>query len=440
MFRHLTTLFPAAGKVFLLLGLTVFILSCSDDDSGGGSTKADKIRKTAIIYMAADNSLGYSSYARYDSAEISAGTVYMNTRDQVLLYYDNGSNTRIYRFYKGSTTPQLVRQFSSNLCSSSPHIMKDVLSWIKTTYPSESYGLTCWSHGDGWLPSFSHNYSQASTAQKRSFGIDCGPGGNRAGDRDATGYYGAAMDMDSLAWAIENSGLHMDYIFFDACLMQCLESDYDLRNVTDYIVASPIATAAIGANYTSLIRSGLFSDNPDDIAQNVYNYMQNLPSQYSIYNDYGVVISTVKTSELEALAALTEQFMPGTVTGKAEADMSDVQRYSYYSASYFYRPEFYDAACAMKVILPEDDYALWKAQWDKCIVGKYSTDKFYYDSDSRGNDLFITVDKDAFSGVSMFVPQNRYTTNARRCLYGDLNLAFQKTAWYKDSGWSKTGW
>lgn len=439
---HIKIVFKWVVALTLISGFA----ACSSDDDGGNKKKpasGDSIRNTAIVYMAADNNLGYEEFSVSDSSEISNGTVYLNARDQVILYYDNANDTRIYRFYKGSTQPQLVRSFNKNMCSSDPAVLKDVLTWIKEKYPSESYGLTCWSHGDGWIPSHSHNYAQKGISQ-RSFGIDCGPGGVTKYNLDRTGFYGAAMDMDSLAWAIEQSGIHMKYIFFDACLMQCLESDYELRNVTDYIVASPISIAAIGTNYTTLIRSGFFTDNPDNIAKNIYEYMTHLPSIYSVYYNYGVVFSTVKTSELEALASLTAELLPSSKLGgtgaKKEIDMSNVQHYSVYSSDYFYRPEYYDAACTMKQILSSTDYERWKAQLDKCVIGKYSTSQFYYDTTAYGQELFLPVDLDNYSGISMFMPQNRYTNNAKRSIYGNLNSAFQKTAWYKAAGWNVTGW
>ena len=433
-------------KLVVAITLMSGFASCSSDDDGSSNkepAKGDSIRNTAIVYMAADNNLGDDGFSASDSSEIANGTVYLNARDQVILYYDNGDDTKIYRFYKGSTSPQLVRSFNKNMCSSDPMVLKDVLTWIKEKYPSESYGLTCWSHGDGWIPPHSRNYEQKGMSQ-RSFGVDCGPGGIPEYNLDHSGFYGAAMDIDSLAWAIEQSGLHMKYIFFDACLMQCLESDYELRNVTDYIVASPISIAAVGTNYTSLIRAGFFTDNPDDIAKSIYNYMTNLPSYYSAYYDYGVVFSTVKTSELDALATLTAELLPSSELGgtgsKKEINMNGVQQYSMYSSSHFYRPEYYDAACTMRHILSTTDYERWKAQFDKCVIGKYSTSEFYYDTTTDGQEMFISVDLDNYGGISMFMPQNRYTYNARRSIYGDLNTAFQKTAWYKAAGWNVTGW
>lgn len=428
---------------------------CSDSNGGDEPTPpADTTaRRTCIVYMAGDNSLGSGGFAKSDSAEISNGTVYMNARDQLILYYDNGGSTKIYRFKRGSLQPELLRDYGENLCSSSPTVMRDVLAYIKQRCPSSRYSLACWSHGDGWLPSYNRDYAQGITT--KSFGVDVGPGGNRSSDQDAVAVatndnyrFAPAMDMDSMAWAIEGSGLHFDYIYFDACLMQCLESDYDLRHAADYIVASPISIAAINGDYTALMRDGLFSDNPDDIAATCYRTMTSLP-QTSIYANYGTVFSTVKTSELDSLAALTARLLPQALNDGSQPDMSGVMAYSKYVYYFLYRPEFYDAASAMKRILPDSAYTLWRAALDRCVVGKYATRTFYVDADDRGNEEFLSVDLENYSGISMFVPQTRYTFNAsarynpiyyRFAIYGDLNADFRATAWYRAAGWDQTGW
>ena len=38
------------------------------------------------------------------------------------------------------------------------------------------------------------------------------------------------MDLSALADAITAAGIHMDYIFFDACLMQTVEGAWALRH------------------------------------------------------------------------------------------------------------------------------------------------------------------------------------------------------------------
>lgn len=141
----------------LLIAITV-TASCSDDDNSGGSNKNKGIRRTVVMYVSAENSLGYNGFNKNDSTEIMAGSQFLNERDQLIMYIDDAKNPRIYRFYKGCKGPSLVKRFNENLCSSDPHVLRDILEGVKVEYPSESYGLVLWSHADGWLPSWNTDY------------------------------------------------------------------------------------------------------------------------------------------------------------------------------------------------------------------------------------------------------------------------------------------
>ncbi len=433
-------------RIFIAAILLFTVVSCGKDDGGGDKKDPGTtgIRRTVVMYVNAQNSLGYDQYNRGDSTEIMAGSQFMNVRDQLLLYVDDAEKPRVYRIYKGCKEPQLVRRYASDVNSSSAGVLKELLEWVKGTYPSESYGLVMWSHSDGWVPSWSKDYSQV---KRRSFGLDVGEGGNMEYDLNRNNFYGSTMDIADMAQAVGESGMHPEFIFFDSCMMQCIEVDYALRNVTDYIIASPISTPAIGANYTTLMRNGLFVEDVSQIAASYYNYMVSLPSS-NVYSDFGMVISCVKTSQLENLAAVTRNYisrMPAyNVTSENDTvynwtPTDGVTQYALYAERYFYRPHFYDFACAMNKILTEEQYAEWRKALDKCLVYYKATDKFYVEGNSRGS-KYLNVDLQHYCAVSAFVPQEIYRRNADACIFGDLNECFTLTEWYEDAGWKAAGW
>ena len=426
----------------LLLFALLTATACSDDDNGSGNNNKKGIRNTVVMYVSAENSLGYQKFHNSDSTEIMAGSQFLNSRDQMIMYVDDAQNPRIYRIYKGCRKPQLLKKFSTNLCSSDPETLRELLSWVKQTYPSERYGLVMWSHADGWLPSWNTDYKSS-----KSFGIDVGTGGDMKYDTDSRFRYGASMEIEDLARAVSESGMRPQYIFFDACLMQCIEVDYALRDVTDYVVACPISTPAIGANYTTLMRDGLFTGNPEDIAEKYFSYITSLPLS-NVYSDFGLVISCVKTSELENLAAETRKYISkikayGDDVSAAEKnypDMSNVMNYSPYMHELFCRPHYYDLNAAMKKMLPSYEYMTWKTQLDKCIVYKNASSEFFVCYDRYDKSIYLDVDLDNYCGISAFIPQEIYTRNANECIFGDLNEEFRYTEWYKDAGWEEALW
>lgn len=405
--------------IFLLELLSVVMLTgCSDS----GISPEDVVeQKTAIIYFSAQNSL--SRYVMRDMREIAAGAPSLNRGETVVVYLDRDEGSEIYVFDRTHSDLTPTFSFEQNLDSSDPATMARILKWTKDNYPAKNYGLTLWSHADGWLPPLNTDYlSTASRKWTKSFGVD---DGNDAYDTDR----GTSISIEDLATVVRNSGMKFRYLFFDACLMQSLEVDYALRNMTDYIIASPISTTADGAYYTNQLTDGLFADDPADIARTYYDDVaKKVSSSYSM----GMVVSAVKTAGLDSLAALTRKLMqkndidPSIINGQWPLD--DAQNYSTYSSRTFYRPDCYDAAEAMEAILPEEDAALWRKQLNNCVVYKGGTPTFYIEG-AQGSS-FVTLSSD-YSGVSMFVPQQKYTDNAGICPYGDLNEAWLLTDWAK---------
>lgn len=289
----------------LILLFSLLLCSCHDDvPVQPGSTVA---RRTVLIYMAAQNSLKKKAAA--DSTEIMNGRQYLADNDRLLLFIDDDSlrAPRLYRIARQWNKPHLVTTFDNDACSTSPHTLQTVLQTIKDKFPAQEYGLTLWSHADGWLPATNTDYDNrypttaAAPARPFSFGIDTSY--NKYNSNDGT-----QINITDLAQVIQHTGLHFNYILFDACLMQNLEVDYALRNVTDYVVASPMAIPTAGANYTNQLRCGLFAASPDSITRTYYNDVVN--EYYTVYDDIGITISAVRTDQLPALATTLKEALP----------------------------------------------------------------------------------------------------------------------------------
>lgn len=427
-----------------VLSLAILAASCSDDVEDIHEEEG-KARTTVLVYMAAQNSLGLDRYEQYryqnlDSAEIMAGRSFIPSDGRLLLFVDDAENPRLYRVSERSAQPILVKRWSSDEDSASPEMLKEVLSLAKTTCPADSYGLVMWSHADGWLPAM---YGSAASRRRisgawrgtYSFGIDSGKGIG-ASNQDV----GSHMEIEDMATAIKESGVHPRYIFFDACLMQNVEVAYTLRKVTDYIVASPIMTPAYGSNYTSQIKRGLFSDDPSDIAQTYYDDVTDPAQQNgeSGYDGYGIVMSVIRTDKMEQLAkAVSSALSVSDIYASGSPDMEGVMAYNPYIWNYFYRPHFYDARQAMlKLFKGAEGDAAVKAL-DDAVVKKVATARFYIGPEYY---KMQKVDLSTYGGVSMFIPLTLYTSNSGNCRYGDLNEAFKEQPWYEAAGWDHSGW
>lgn len=120
--------------------------------------------------------------------------------------------------------------------------MASVLREVQTVAPARQYAMIVGCHGEGWLPKKSANYS-------------------------ATRFFGGSsvkyqMDITDLATAISAAGMHMQFVLFDDCYLSCVEVAYDMRNVTDYLIASTSEIMACGMPYEKILPR-LLGNSPD---------------------------------------------------------------------------------------------------------------------------------------------------------------------------------
>ena len=453
--KYLCTPISKKGmKKLFLCGLLLLslLVSCSkDSDTDGPTPGTTSYRHTLIIYMSAQNSLGYQGASYMDSVEIARGSMSLkSTSDNILFYLDDAQKPRIYRLYKKDANNayiQKVKQFDTDLDSSDPATLTTVLNFAATNYSSKSYGLVLWSHGLGWLPDIADLYSETARSKSfystQSFGVDVGEGGDMSQDLNAQGKLGRQMGIDELASAIETSKVHPTYVFFDACLMQCTEVAYALRNATDYIIGSPAVTSGYGIYYADMIPNGFFAYpfTQDSISKMVdtyyYDVMENTSTK-RYYSGTGCIMSAIKTSEMENLAKATAIVLPYAVKNGQSPDMTDVCHYNNFAKTSY--PHFYDAACAMKQLLPDSLYQTWRQQLNKAVVYKVGSPTFY-DYDVNGHIYTTNLDQDNYCALSLFIPQDTYTLYYQlNHNYGNLNKLFQSTQWYTAAKWSQTGW
>lgn len=422
--KQIKKLLTGVGITALMLGAVPGLTSCSEEENSD-NTRGTKQNRTIVVYMNARNSL-YAN-ATSDSTEIVRGAAHLKTGEQMLVYLCRNRMARLYRVTRQSaaTGMELVMQYGEQVNASDPGHFGKVMKWIRENYPSDTYGLVLWSHSDGWLPS-------TNKINTRGFGVDAGADAPIASDYTTEGKLGYQMDLTDMAEALTESGLRPEFIFFDSCLMQCIEAAYALRGVTDYIVASPAQIPGVGAQYDQMMANAFYKT-PFDPQAIVTEYVRQA-TEGPEYGDMGVVLSTIKTSELEQLAQKTSEMLERYVS-TTEPDLSNVLAYDFYSSRSFCRPEYYDLQATMRHLITNDaDFQEWQEAMDRCIVARGATPSISY-----WVGRLITLNEGEFCGVSMFVPQTRYTTNATRCLYGDLNQAFTQTEWYTAAGWDKTG-
>lgn len=437
-------------RYFLLLiaPVAIFLACCNHDDPP--EVEPLHYGRTVLVYMAMQNSLGSSGYHKADSTEIANAMQYIPENDRLLLFIDDAKLPRIYELNKSLAAtdpktglpygPKLLKRWAQEESSASGAMLTEVLRYAHENFDSDEYGLVMGSHATGWLPQASASEGlSAARAPRRTFGIDVGSNGSMSSDKGVAGSQPDEIEIDDLARAIKASGVRPVFTLFDACLMQNVEVAYVMRDATDYIIASPISISAEGAYYTDLVRLGLFSSDPIEVARTYVDYYLGRGS--IPYTDgYGTVISCVRTAGMDALANTVGQLLAELAPAASASDRIESLKerklegtlpYHAYSKSYYYRPHYYDLLSAVQHLGATDEQLdRLCGALDEAIVFKATTDAFWVGPSYYAMQQMPKSER-SWCGMSMFVPQQIYTDNASRCVFGDLNERYKTTEWFK---------
>ena len=359
--------------------------------------------RTVIVYMAGDNTL--STAVRGDTTEMVKGKDMIPEDVNFFIFLDDKQHKPAIYELSAKSGMQLWKQYEEELCTTDSLTMLEVLREIERFFPARHYGITFWSHATGWTP-------ERSSSRHNTFGQDKTP-------------ISGKMEMEIPVLHDVLAQLpKFDYIFFDACFMQCIEVAYELRDVTNYIVGSPAEIPGPGAPYDKVIEA-LCKGDAEGIVQ---GYNNSYPGYYDNYYYPGVLLSCINCSKLDALAQATGQFLTPLYMGREEHNRGDFQYYCTDLSRYTY---YFDMRTTMCRLLSEEEYATWMEIFDQAVPRRtLSNTRTWYAN--LCNDPTIK-DPECYGGVSMFIPLNKYDA------YG-WNKDFQKTSWYAATGWERTGW
>ena len=395
------------GIIVALTGLTLLSACDKEEDAKG------QYKRTVLVYMAAENTLSY--YAEADLMEIMDASYKLTENDQLLVWFDRAQQDELpwlARMVNGQLKDSVsiadMQISDKDEYSTDPEIFEKVLSYAYSHYPAlEGYGLVLWSHATGWMLT-------DSIATTRSYGADNGT--------NSSSYNGGPTLNFSTIGRILAKMPHLEFVFGDCCNFMCLESIYELRNETDYVVGSPAEIPDPGAPYATVV--------PEMFRRQ--NAARGIMQQYADCYQEILPLAVVKTSEMDALAEATRNVLSAIYSRLSEKrteypDMTGVIHYynEYQVRFYPYYNIFYDAGDFILKYATDEEYRQWKAVLDRVVIDKafaesWLVNKSWY---SFYTDFEMTEEK--FHGVSMFVPQD-----PRYGYYRRYNEDIKKFGWW----------
>lgn len=333
-------------------------------------------RQTLLVYLIGDNNL--YPYLNENLDAIEEGV--KNTDDfscNLLIYIDSYRELPyLYKIEKdkhGNVSSHIIKEYPEQN-SADKEIMSAIIQDVLGSYPAEQTGLILGSHATSWFP------QDFLTITSRSFGDD----------------NGAVMEIDELAEALPESGF--DYILFDACYMANAECVYELRNKTDYIVASSSEIMDIGFPYSDIIPLLLEQQPQLEAVANTY---------YSFYNQKrglykSASISVVNTAHLDELASImreiTTDFGIENIYNLPKGDLQFLEKLLPEN-----KPAFlYDLGDYVLNIATDEQYSRFNKILENVVEVKYNTPSVFYDN----HQCHYPLDK--YSGLSIYIPQKEY--------------------------------
>ena len=362
--------------------------------------------RSLVVYLALDNNL----QVEYD-ARMSALRRSWRPGMELWVYADTPSGATLGRMESTSGGAELrtVESYGAEN-SASGATLERVLRTVWRLCPSDGYGLLCFSPATGWLP---EGGLQAPLVS-RSIGLD----------------QGSEMSLDAFVSAIP-SGMPLDYVIFEACLMAGAEVALALAGHTDWVLASSAEVVEPGFRPLYAENLALLTDGGRPVEEQLAAFGQRYMAHVRTLSGTGcsATLSLIRTSSMPALAEAVRRVTRGFADEEGRdtppAGLQHFDRPGAYgarpAAARFYDLEAYVEAC----LADPDAEAAFRAALADAVVWRASTERFLGGEGGPYNGFEVR----RHSGLTVYVPREEFP---------ELNEAYRRTAWWRATHGSGT--
>ncbi len=386
------------------------ISSCSDSDDNSADNYT---KQTILVYMpwsGSATSNGLYSFFQQNLDSIEAGIIANKGLNgcRVLVFLSNtASSSNLYEinYDNGKCTHTPIKEYSGNTVYTTADGIKQIVSETAQYASALNYAMIIGCHGTGWTqkdiwenyPNYAKKfqfYNQPTTLYMKT---------RFYGSVDDIANY--ATDVSTLAQGIADTGIKMQYILFDDCYMANAETAYELRNATNFLIASTSEVIVIGMPYKSMWSS---------LCAGVPNYTTAVSQFNNFYKNYTVpcgALSVIDCRQMESLADAMKKI-------NAKNTFDESLRDSLQVLDGFHSTIFYDMGDYVKRLDGKSaQYSTFTTALSKTIRATATTERLY--SYLYNTPIYINVKN--YSGITISDPTQNTTA-----LKG-----VQKTSWWK---------
>ena len=377
-------------QIIIVLAGAVLTTACSSSDKEEVTQPA---KRTVLVYMAAENNL--TSNAQSDINEMIKGVKKISKWDHLIVFVDRASKTEkpfLIRLRDNDQQPaDTIRKYDQDFLDSDPAKMKDANGWV---------------------------VMNDSVATNRAIAVDNGE------NSSSTKQYW--MNIPTLRNVLATLPHSFKFIFADCCNMQNAEVAYELKDVTQYVIASAAGIPGDGAPYETIVPD-LFNYDDQALCQKTCD-----DYHAKLDNEGGhLPIAAVRTDRMPQLAKATAKILKSIYDAGTEIN-TDEMIYYYMYGNKAEEHVMYDMNDFLLRHADETEYQEWKQAFDAVFV----TNKMSKKWETQGTiDWDFEVTEERFGGMSMLIPLARYDNTLLK--YNEL---IKKMGWYQAVGWSELGW
>lgn len=293
--------------LFYLLVIIMSFSSCTEEAEEVTSIN----QQTTIVFMPWSGSAASSGLYSYfmqnlDSIEGAIQKAGNMSNRVVVFLSKSATESELYEItlVNNKIQEKTLKTYSVNLYTTADGIAQ-ILNDVKSNAYALNYSLIIGCHGAGWTYKDDWtNYPYGAKLRDGDALAAKSVKGNSAVSYHPTRFYGSVSDLTNygtdigtLEQGIAAAGMKMQYILFDDCYMANIETAYQLKDVTNFLIGSTSEVMAEGMPYQTMWAS---------LASATPAYETATSAFYDFYSKFEIPCGTLSVIDCRKLDKLAE--------------------------------------------------------------------------------------------------------------------------------------